>query len=186
MSELFEKEELWSHYKQTLGCFIYQGKIAVMPEVDRKIKERIKLWSRSPQPTEWACVLTGKISAEGGEGIPLVTDFYELPAWNLGSGQHAYTICLDDIAKIAEKNFVLALLHSHPSGNIFPSSGDVATFLYTDLLLGRPIFYIITSPSGEKLILSFVKCWSCEHSFFRLIKEMGKPKGGEKVWGASM
>jgi len=175
MSETKEIEtdifpSLLLQHGQAIECFIYQGKLAVLPEIDRKIQERIKLWSKNPQPTEWACVLTGSIIVEGDDDKPLVTDFYELPAWNLGSRQQAYTICLDDIAKIGERNFILALLHSHPSGNLFPSSGDLATFLYTDLLLGRPILYVIASPNGEKRILSFTKCWECENSLFKLIQ----------------
>lgn len=178
--------ELLVQRGQAIKCFVYQGKIALMPEVAKKIQERIDLWSKGQQSIEWACVGTGKVLVEGDEDIPLITDFYELPAWNLNR-QHGYTICLDDIAKIGEKNFILTDIHSHPSGNLFPSSGDLATFIYTDLLLGRPVLHIIASPNGEKLIISFAKCWECPNSFFKLIKSTQKPprSGGEKEWGAS-
>jgi len=180
-----EVPEMLVQRGQAIECFVYQGKIAVMPEVAKKTQERIDLWSKGQQSVEWACVGVGKMLAERDEDIPLITDFYELPAWNLNR-QHGYTICLDDIAKIGEKNLILTDLHSHPSGNLFPSSGDIATFLYTDLLLGRPILHIIASPNGEKLILSFAKCWECENSFLKLIQGMRKTNsGGEKAsWAA--
>jgi len=178
--------ELLLQNGQAIRCFVYQGKIALTPEVARKTQERIDLWSKGQRGVEWACVCTGKVLAEGDGEIPLITDFYELPAWNLNR-QHGYTICLDDIARIGEKNFILTFLHSHPSGNLFPSSGDMATFIYTDLLLGRPILHIIASPNGEKLIISFAKCWECPNSFFKLIRSSQKHpmSGGEKRWEAS-
>jgi len=156
-----------------------------MPDVEKKIRERIELWSSGEHGLEWGGVGTGKVLVNGDEDLPLITDFYELPAFNLNRHQ-SYTICLDDIAKIGEKNLILALLHSHPSGNLFPSSSDLATFLYTDILLGRPILYIIASPNGEKLILSFAKCWECENSFLKIIQGVREQHGGEKFrWEAS-
>jgi len=172
---LFKKE-------QAIECFVYQGKIAVLPDIEKKIQERIELWSKNPQPVEWACVLIGSLTPDG---TPLVKDFLELPAYNLNR-EHGLTVNLDDIARIAEKKFALAVLHTHPSHNLMPSSTDFATFLFTDVLVGRPLLYILASPSGDKLILSFAKCWECKDSLFKLIQGVRKQKGGEKPeWEAS-
>lgn len=183
MQTELEKNEfphLLFQHGQAIRCFLYQGKIAVLPDVNEKIQERITLWSNSKPPSEWSCVGTGKLLLKDDDVIPLVQDFYELPAWNLNR-QHGYTVCLDDIARIAQEHFVIALIHSHPSGNLFPSSGDLATFLYADLLIERPLVYIIAGPDGSKLILSFAKCWGCKDSFFKLILQMSKTSsGGER------
>lgn len=169
--------------EQAIKCFLYEGKIAVLPEINKKIQERITLWSNNKPPSEWSCVGTGKLLLQEDDALPLIQDFYELPAWNLNR-QHGYTICLDDIARIAQDHLVLTLIHSHPSGKLFPSSGDIATFLYTDLLLGRPLIYIIAGPNGSKLILSFGKCWECQDSFFNLIRKMSRENsGGERSHG---
>lgn len=66
----------------------------------------------------------------------------------------------------------------HPSNDLTPSPSDIATFIYTEILLKEnkknSILYIIASPNGKKLILSFAKCWECPNSFFKLIKTKGR------------
>lgn len=158
---------------EQLECYIYQGKIALASQLEKKIEERLFLWSKSSMPVEWACVLIGAIRLDGEEEVPIVEDFFELPAFNLNR-EHGLVINLNDIARIAEKFYVIGLYHSHPSGDLMPSPSDIATFLYTDILIGRPLLYIIASPGGSKLILSFASCHSCPNSFFKLITEIRK------------
>ena len=153
---------------QDAECFVFQGKIAVLPEVDRKIQERIRLWSKSERTVKWACVLTGEARFEEETLIPLVDNFFELPAFGLNE-EHGLAFCLDDIRRIAENHYVIAMLQMNPS-NVFPTSSDLAVALYVDLLLSRPILHIFTSPGGQKLILTFEKCHECEHSFFKLFQ----------------
>lgn len=165
---------------------IHKGTIALPPELDDRIKERIKLWSQGKNQVEWPCVLTGHMRASKDLILYEVTDFFELPSYN-ANRQHGLLICLDDVLKVAEKNFIVALLHTHPSGNLIPSASDLATFLAVDNLLGRPLLYIIASPDDKKLILSFEKCRDCKHSPFKLLGKQNtrKQKGGEKRnWGA--
>ncbi len=165
---------------------IHKGTIALPPELDDRIKERIKLWSQGKNQVEWPCVLTGQMRASKDLILFEVTDFYEIPSYN-ANRQHGLLICLDDVLRVADKNFVVALLHTHPSGNLLPSVSDLATFLAVDNLLGRPLLYIIASPDGKKLILSFERCRDCEHSPFKLLAKQNarKQKGGEKRnWGA--
>lgn len=145
----------------------------VSHEVERRIDERIKLWSKDKK--EWACVLTGYLGTERENAIPVVTDFFEISNLKTNGG---LMINLQDILRIAENHFTIALLHSHPSNDLTPSPSDIATFIYTEILLKEnkknPILYIIASPNGERLILSFAKCWECPNSFFKLIKIKGR------------
>lgn len=145
-----------------------QGDVAILPEVSDKIEERIRLWSKSERPVEWACCLIGNIAAKGDEAFLVIKDFLELPAYNLNR-EHGIAVCLNDIKRIAEKYFIVGILHSHPSEDLMPSANDIAMAIYVDILLSRPILHIIASPNGEKLILSFDKCHECQNSFFNII-----------------
>jgi|GEM_PF-5718439 len=156
----------WNMQEEAIEHLIFEGVIAVVPSVEEKINELIRLWSDKDPKMEWGCCLYGSYTANRGEAIPLVTGFVELPAWNLNRG-NSLSINLDDIVRIAEEYDVIALLHSHPTGQLFPSAQDLATFLYTDLLLDRPLLYIIASPDGKKLILTFEKCHACKYSFLK-------------------
>jgi len=164
-----EEKTINSSNVSDLECFIYPGTVVVPTEIDEKIQERIKIWSESERPVKWACVLTGRIKYDQGLLIPLVEDFYELPAVSLNE-EHGLAYCLDDVKRIAEKSYIIAMLQLHPSNDLFPSSSDLAIALYTDLLLSRPILHIITNPKGEKLMLTFKECHECEHSFFKLFQ----------------
>lgn len=170
MRKLEEETVSKSSKGQDAEFFIFQGKIAVLPEVDRKIQERIRLWSKSKRPVKWACVLTGEVQFDEGALVSVVDNFFELPAFSLNE-EHGLAFCLDDVKRIAEKHYIVAMLQMHPSNEVFPSSSDLAIALYTDLLLSRPILHIFASPKGEKLILTFEKCHECEHSFFKLFRD---------------
>jgi proteasome lid subunit RPN8/RPN11 len=166
-----DKLEMDDEAIASLQSLIYEGRLMILPNVEEAIEERIRLWSDKDPKVEWAAVLCGSYRAEGEQLMPLVTSFVELPSWNL-SREHSLAINLNDIARIAEQHHVLALLHSHPSGEIFPSAQDIATFIYCDILLGRPLLYVIATPKGEKLILSFEKCHRCPSSFLRVMKSV--------------
>lgn len=164
-----------------LEHLIYPGRIVVEERVAEAIEERIKLWSEKDPKIEWACLLCGSYTANGKEAMPFVTGYIELPAWNLNR-EHSLAINLNDILRISEEHHVLALLHSHPSGQLMPSAQDLATFLYCEALLGRPLLYIIASPDGQKLILSFLKCHECENSFLEAIAAVqGRGRAGRGV-----
>jgi hypothetical protein len=150
-------------------CFIFQDQIAVLPEVNEKIQERIQLWSKGEIPVKWACVLTGEVKMDKEALIQVVDNFFELPAYTL-SQEHGLAFCLDDIKRISEDHYIIAMLQLHPANDLFPSSSDLAIAIYTDLLLSRPILHIFANPKGDKLILTFKKCHECEHSFFKLFQ----------------
>jgi len=153
-----------------------------------KILERIQMWSKDRQnPIEWCCVLIGKPKEVDGKNTFAVTDFYELPVFNL-SRRQGLSIVLEDVLRIAEKYWVIGLLHTHPDGDLFPSSADFATFLYCDVLMKRSLVYIIASPDGRTEIYTFARCHQCPlNSFFdrfvRKREELDKANGGEKEYG---
>lgn len=170
--------------KRSLGNirpFTYSGKIPFEPGVWHKIQDRVEFWSNSSNPMEWGCVLIGKPKVEKKEAIVPIVDFFELPIWQL-SRSRGLSFLIDDVVRIAEKKFVAGLLHSHPNGDLTPSSSDWATFTYLDAILGRPLLYMIVSPDKNRkpLIIHFGACHKCRSSFLNIFKKI-KQKGGEKL-----
>ena len=157
----------------SLKPFIYNGEIPFEQNVWERIKERVEIFSGSDNPVEWGCVLIGKPKVLEAEAIVPVMDNIELPLWDL-SRTRGLSILLDDIVRISKKKFVVGLLHSHPNDVLMPSSSDLATFLYTDTLVGRPLIYMIVSPNTQRkpLILHFKACHQCPNSFFNLLKNL--------------
>lgn len=152
--------------------FIFSGKIPFEPGVWHRIHDRVELWSESKNPMEWACVLISQPKVEKDKAIVPVVDFIELPVWEL-SRSRGLSFLIDDVIKIAEKKFVAGVLHSHPSGDLTPSSSDWATFIYLDAILGRPLLYLIISPKKKKpLIINFKACHECPNSFLNLLKQL--------------
>jgi len=165
---------------RSLKPFVYLEEIPFDEEVWHKIQDRIKIWSDSKNPVEWACLLISKPRVEKDKAIAPIVDFIELPLWEI-SRNRGLNFLIDDVARIAKEKFVVGLLHSHPSGDLTPSSSDWATFLYLDSILGRPLLYIIMSPHKPKpLVIHFERCHKCPYSFLNLLKEI--KKGGEKEW----
>jgi len=162
----------------SLKPFIYHEEIPFEQSVLERIQERVGIFSSSDNPVEWGCVPIGKPKVLKDEAIVPVTDFVELPLWNL-SRSKGLSILLDDILKISKRKFVVGLLHSHPNDDLMPSSSDLATFLYTDVLLGRPLIYMIVSPNKQRkpLILHFRACHECPNSFFKILKNLKKERG---------
>ena len=160
--------------------FIFSGEIPFEPGVWHRIQDRVEFWSKSSNPMEWACALISKPKVEKNEAIVPIVDFIELPIWQL-SRSHGLSFLIDDVIRIAEKKFVAGLLHSHPNGDLTPSSSDWATFTYIDAILGRPLLYIIMSPEKKKkpLIIHFGACHRCPNSFLNILKKI-KKSGGEK------
>ncbi len=165
----------------SLKPFVYLEDIPFEPEIWSKIQDRIDIWSNSKNPVEWACLLISKPKVEKDKAIAPIVDFIELPMWHL-SRNRGLTFLIDDVVRIAKEKFVVGLLHTHPNGDLTPSSSDWATFTYLDAILGRPLLYIIISPSKPKpLIIHFGRCHECPNSFFNLFKVI--KKGGEKKYG---
>jgi hypothetical protein len=162
---------------QVNGCETLGFGVAFVPEVSRKISDRIELWSKGKRRIEWACVLIGNIrTSESGQAFVLVEDAIDLPSYGL-SREHGISICLDDIARISEKYFIVGFLHSHPSENLTPSANDLAIALYIETaILSRPIFHAIVSPSGRWLVWSLTKCRNCPNSFFALLRSESSRK----------
>ena len=125
-----------------LTPFIFHDKIPFEPGVLHKIQNRIELWSRSNNPMEWGCALISQPKVEHNEPIVPIVDFIELPIWQL-SRSRGLSFLLDDVVRIAQKEFICGLLHSHPNGNITPSASDLATYFYLDAIIGRPLLYLI-------------------------------------------
>jgi proteasome lid subunit RPN8/RPN11 len=171
------KGDILNEVFQVDGCETLGFGVAFVPEVSRKISDRIELWSKGKRPIEWACVLTGNIkTSENGQAFVVVEDAIDLPSYGL-SREHGISICLDDVAKIAEKYFIVGFLHSHPSENLTPSANDLAIALYIETaILSRPILHAIISPSGRWLVWSFSKCRDCPNSFFALLKSESSRK----------
>ena len=163
--------------KEFPECFIYEGKIFIPVDIAEKIEKRIKLHAKEPSQ-EWICVLTGESRFVEGKLVEVVTDFFELPTYNLNKSS-SLAISLTDVKKIVEEGYyVIAILHTHPKASLldlWPSPNDIATAISIDAFLGRPIKHIIAEPEGNKLILTFEKCFNCENSFFKfLFKQKGK------------
>ena len=160
----------------SIRSLLYDGNIKVVEEVERKISERIKFWSKYKK--SWTCLLLGHLSYEANEAIPVITDFFEIQNLTFEEG---LAFNLQDVLRVAENYFVVAILCAHPSEDLTPSASEFAFFLYLELLFQlnnkNPIFYIIASPSGKKLIFSFTSCRRCSNSFFKILIE--KLKGGE-------
>lgn len=160
--------------------FIFSGKIPFKPNVWYRTQDRVELWSKSENPMEWACVLISQPKVEKDKPIVPIVDFIELPIWQL-SRNRGLSFLIDDVIRIAEKKFVAGLLHSHPNGDLTPSSSDWATFTYLDVILGRPLLYMIVSPDKNRkpLIIHFKACHKCPNSFLNILKKI-KKRGGEK------
>lgn len=157
--------------------FIFSGKIPFESGVWRRIQDRVELWSKSNNPMEYGCALISQPKVEKNKAIVPIVDFIELPIWQL-SRSHGLSFLIDDVVRIAEKKFVVGLLHSHPNGDLSPSSSDWATFTYLDAILGRPLLYMIVSPDKERkpLIIHFGACHKCPNSFLNILKKI-KEKG---------
>jgi hypothetical protein len=160
--------------------FVFDGEVPFETGVWHKIQDRVELWSKSENPMEWACVLVSQPKVEKNEAIVPIVDFIELPIWQL-SRSHGLSFLIDDVVRIAEKKFVAGLLHSHPNGDLTPSSSDLATFLYLDAIMGRSLLYLILAPDKNKkpLIIHFEACHKCPNSFLKIFKKI-KEKGGEQ------
>jgi len=160
--------------------FIFKGNIPFESGIWHRIQDRVELWSKSNNPMEWACALISQPKVEKNEAIVPIVDFIELPIWQL-SRSHGLSFLIDDVIRMAERKFVAGLLHSHPNGDLTPSSSDWATFTYLDAILGRPLLYIIISPDKKRkpLIIHFEACHKCSNSFLNFLVKI-KEKGGEK------
>jgi len=170
------KQAILINNNQLIECLIYEGKIAILPSVSEKIEKLIELWSNKNPKIEWCCVCYGEYAFNGKEAIPLITGFIELPSWNLLNRENGLSININDIIRIKEANYnIIALLHSHPF-NILPSPQDLEAFIYIDIILGKPLFYIIVTPDKNKLIISFEKCWNCQNSFIKIIQNQAIKK----------
>jgi proteasome lid subunit RPN8/RPN11 len=176
-SALLARGDILTEITQIDGCQTLGFGVAFIPEVNKKISDKIELWSKGKRAKEWACVLTGQMKfGKGGEALIVIEDAIDLPSYGL-SMEHGISICLDDVAKIAEKYFVAGFLHSHPSENLTPSANDLAIALYIETaILSRPILHAIVSPSGRWLVWSFSKCRDCPNSFFALLRSEGSRK----------
>lgn len=153
--------------------FIFSGRIPFESSVWHRIQDRVELWDKPNTPMEWACVLISQPKVEEDKAIVPVVDFIELPVWEL-SRSRGLSFLIDDVIRIAKKKFVAGLLHSHPNGDLTPSSSDWATFTYIDAILGRPLLYVIVGPDKDKkpLIIHFEACHKCPNSFLNLFKKI--------------
>lgn len=140
--------------------------VLIDPEVDKRLRERIELWSRG-KPVEWACALIGRTVSKSGETLVTVEDFVDLVAYNVHR-KHGIAISLEDLKRVAERYSVVGLLHTHAK-NLEPSANDIAIALYAEMMSSNPLIHVIAS-SKEWLVFSFEKCWKCPNSFFSLLK----------------
>jgi proteasome lid subunit RPN8/RPN11 len=162
-----------------LRPFIYEGEVPFEPGVWNRIMDRVEIWSDPGNPLEWACGLIVKPRVDKNEAIVPVTDFVEMPVWAL-SRSHGLSFLIDDFLRVAAKMFIIGELHSHPDGNLLPSSSDWATFTYLDAMLGRPLLHLIVGPDRKRkpLIIHFETCYKCPNSFLKILEKI-KENGGE-------
>ena len=159
--------------------FIFKGEIPFVPSVWCRLQDRIEIYSRPNNPVEYGSALISQPKVKNNVGIVPIVDFVDLPIWHL-SRSRGMSFLIDDVIRIAEKKFVVGLLHSHPNGDLTPSSSDWATFTYIDAILGRPLLYVIVSPDKNRkpLIIHFESCHKCPDSFLNVFKKI--KSGGEK------
>jgi len=179
--------EIAGKKKEFPECFIYDGKIFVPLDIAEKINERVKIHAKEPSQ-EWVCLLCGEQRFVEGKLVEFVTDFFELPTYNLNKSS-SLAISLSDIKKIVEEGYyVIAILHTHPKASfldLWPSPNDIATAISIDAFLGRPIKHIIADPEGNKLILTFEKCFNCKNSFFKFLFKQKEKEVKRVNWEAS-
>jgi len=151
-----------------------------------RIMDRVKLWTEGRNPVEWACVLTGGvIKMVKGEPHQVVDDFYELPIYDVTRRQNYLSILVEDILRIhAIKKHIVGLVHTHPSGDLKPSTFDMYLFMHLDLQIGRPLKYVIFNPEGEHEVFDFQGLW--DHGAFadlskKVKADMKKARGGESA-----
>jgi proteasome lid subunit RPN8/RPN11 len=155
--------------------FVFNGEIPFEPRVWHGIEERARFWT-----IEYACTLIGEPKVENDEAIVPVSGFFDLPVWQLSRSQ-GMSFLIDDVVRLAKEKFVVGLLHTHPSGDLTPSSSDWATFTYLDALLGRPLLYMIMSPDKNRkpLIIHFEACHNCPNSFLKILEKIKEKRGEE-------
>jgi hypothetical protein len=158
--------------------FVFNGEVPFEPGVWHRLQDRNEIYSKSDNPIERANVLITQPTVEGNEAIEPITDFIELPIWQISRNRLSFLI--DDVLRISEVKFVAGLLIFKPDEDLTPSSSDWATFTYLDALLGRPLLYMIMGPDKNRkpLIIHFEPCHKCPNSFHKLFEEIRK-KGGE-------
>jgi hypothetical protein len=145
-------------------------------QVNERLCERIKLWCNGKH-AKWACALIGKtIVGEDGKVLLVIEDFIDLIAYNVHS-ENGVAVCLEDLARIAEKYSVVGLLHTD-HGSLEPSANDIAIALYAEIMSSNPLIHVIASPK-QWLVFSFENCWKCTNSFFSLLKS--RKNSGEVI-----
>jgi hypothetical protein len=159
--------------------FVFNGEVPFEPGVWHRIQDRKEIYSKSSNPLQWASALIGQPKVEENEAIVPITDFIELPIWQISRNRLCFLI--DDVIRISEMKFVVGILIFKPDEDLIPSSSDWATFTYLDALLGRPLLYMIMSPDKNRkpLIIHFEACHKCPNSFLKILEKIKEKRGEE-------
>lgn len=143
----------------------------------KRLLERSKIWTGRSKPIEWCTVWVGEPSTQGPHDF-VINDHYEMPVYN-SRRERGLSIVIDHVLGVSQKHWVAAVHHTHPPmkgkpANLDPSTADFVTFLYLDILMGRPLLYVISSAGREYSTLMFKECHECPQSFFRYFIEKRK------------
>jgi len=151
---------------QDVGHISDDTKLLVSESAGRRVSEMVALWSTNPA-REWACILLGELRVVGGTPHLVVTEIVDLPP--LASSSTFLVGALDDVRRIVEfyGERVVGTLHTHPSGDLYPSPEDMTFFIACDLIAGKPLKHVIVAPSGDSVVYSLYRCWNCPHSFLK-------------------
>jgi hypothetical protein len=151
-----------------------QAELKFQPVADEQFIKRLltrsKIWTGDrSKPIEWATVWIGEPSKHSAHDF-LITDHYEIPVCS-SSRDRGLSIIIDHVLGIAQKRWIVAFHHTHPSTktgqtNLTPSTADFVTFLYLDISMGRPLLYVISSAGRDYVTLMFKECHECPQSFF--------------------
>ncbi len=129
------------------------------PSVLDRLQDQIDLWTADKKdPTEWACVVTGK-------GPHEIDDFIVLPHYDVCRRRNSLSILVKDIRRIARHGKrIVGLLHTHPSGNLDLTPFDYMLFLQLEYEIesmtgskDRGLVYSVAGPGGDMALYVFQK-----------------------------